>query len=129
VRRDRKQRHHRLEEPKLSLCRVANRLGHFVCGELGEQLRQLATSGAERARYPLCALKGDVVAERLYERQVGKRKLGFATRPPQHGPAEPPGSLGELARQPRLADACLTAQRYKAALAAVSSEQRVLEDE
>src|SRR5262249_45582828 len=70
-----------------------------------------------------------VVADRFDERKVWEGQLGFATRAPQNRPTQTLRAFGQLCRQPCLADPSLTAERDKAALAAVAGEQRILQEE
>jgi hypothetical protein len=129
VRRDGEQRDDGLEEPELRLRRVAERGRRLVAAELREELGELEPRCAEQARDPLHVLAGEVVPERLDEREVRQRQLGLAARAPEHLPVEPPRARRELAREPRLPHPGLAAERDEAALAAVRREQRVLEGE
>ena len=105
------QRYDGFEQTHLGLGRVAaGRGGRQSVAELGEDLAELSGHRAELGAHGGDVLLVEAVADRLDERQVGERKLGFGAAAPQHPAAELAGAPLELVRQPGLADAGFAAE-------------------
>jgi hypothetical protein len=129
ARRDGEKRDDSLEQTQLRLPRITDGAREFLATELRKQLRQLAPRGAEQSRKLLAVLNGQIIAERLDEREIRDRELRFAAPTPQNLPIETLRPLGQLLREPRLSHSGLTAERDEAALTAMRREQRVFDGE
>ena len=123
---DRQERNDRLEEAQLRLSGVVRRVG-ATGAELREELRELRAGGPEALRERLGVLSGQVVADRLHERQVRQGELRLAADPAQHDGPEAPGLICELIREPRLPDAGLAREDDHPALPPPGFEEVVLE--
>ena len=121
------QRHDRLEEPQLRLGGIALRRAGWAVRELREELCQLAGRGPERRAERSRILVGEVVADRLDERQVRERELRLGAAAPEDVAAELAGPARQLGREPRLADPGLTGEQREAAVPPVRREEGVLE--
>ena len=125
--RNREQRDDPLEQPQLRVARVRDRRGSGTVAELGEELRELTARGPEPGDHLVRVRLGEVIADRLDEREIGEGELGLAAPAAEHLGSEPPRLPAELVRQPGLADARFAREHDHAAVAAARLEQGVLE--
>jgi hypothetical protein len=121
------QRDDRLEHAQLRLRRVARRRGRSAVPELREQLRQLRGHRPQAFPHLGEILRTELVPDRFYERQVGKRELNLGAASPQHAAAQLVGAACELVGEPRLADSGLPGHQDEASVTSIGREERVLE--
>ena len=127
-----------LSDARASSETTASKRRSFACagpGSVPAAFRRRAAGRAARARgaparagHQSRRRRGrKVVADRLDEREIRQRELGFAAASPEHGTSELARARRELGRESRLTHARVAGDRHKAALTPVSSQQRVLE--
>src|SRR5205823_6590243 len=97
--------------------------------ELGQKLTELAAGcRSELQLDPVEVGAGQVVADRLDERQIGQGDVGLAGGADHHRRPGSAASLLKLHRQPRLPDPGLAGDDDDLPAAAVGSQQRILEE-
>ena len=94
------------------------------CGNKGASSRR---TGPELLANRRQVRGGEVIADRLQERQIGQRQVGLRTAAPEDGHADLQRPALDLGREAGLAEAGLTGQQDDLAVAAVGAEERVLE--
>jgi hypothetical protein len=119
------QRDDGFEEPHPGLGRVAAVDGG--AGQLGEEAAELRRPGTQRGTYLVEVGGRQVVADRLYERQVGKGEVGFAAAARQDLGPEPVGAILERGRESRLPHPGFAPQEGDNTVASQRGEERVLE--
>jgi hypothetical protein len=113
------ERDDRLEHAQLRLSRVAGLRGRSAVPKLRKQLRQLGGHRPEPSPHLGEILLAELVPDRFYERQIGKRELNLGAAPPQHTAAQLAGAPCELVGEPCLADSRLAGHEDEASVASV----------
>ncbi len=104
-----------LEQSKLRLCGITSWRRGIGQRELGEEQAELSRRSAELGMDLFGRTPGEVVADRLDERQVRRRHLRFRAAPPEDVPPQPACSVGELVRESRLAHPRLALDEHEPA--------------
>jgi hypothetical protein len=95
---------------------------------LREQLSKLLSRRAKSITQRAHVLPRQVIADRLEEREVRERQLGFAAGSGHHDAAPATCSIGELVDEPGLAHPRLTANDHHSPIASKGGQERVLQD-
>src|SRR5262249_10306540 len=89
----------------------------------------LLASSSELGRDAFRILAGEIVPDRLDDREVRQRELRLAAPAGEDGAVEPACALRELGREPGLAHSGVAAERDEAAVTTAGPEEPVPEDE